>query len=189
MTTDVHPDRTRWNEKYRQIPADLKPASLVRSWFHVSGNARALDLAAGVGGNALFLARKGFSVDAVDISDAAVKHLQGLHPDIRPIQADLASFFLPRERYGLILNFHYLERSLFDRIANALTPGGVLLFETHLQTDILDVNGPSNPEYLLQPNELLRAFSSLHVLYYREGFRRQGDSRHCLASLAAQKSR
>lgn len=177
-------DRKRWNEKYRESDAVPEAAATVRRFARLASGGRALDLAAGLGGNTRFLAGLGFTVDAVDISDAAVTRLSALdHPAVQPIQADLDDFPLPRERYQLVCTIHFLDRSLFGPIQAALAPGGLLLYETHLLTD-QEVAGPKDPAYRLQPNELLTAFSGLRTVYYREGLRTHRTlGRLCLATL------
>ncbi|MFW5792451.1 MAG: class I SAM-dependent methyltransferase [Desulfohalobiaceae bacterium] len=177
-------DRSRWNEKYRENDASPAPAATVRRFARLASAGRALDLAAGLGGNARFLAGLGFAVDALDISDVAVQKLTALgHPSIQPIQADLDDYPLPRGRYQLVCTIHFLDRSLFGPIQAALAPGGLLLYETHLITD-QEVAGPKDPAYRLQPNELLAAFSGLRIVYYREGLRTHRHwGRLCLATL------
>jgi hypothetical protein len=48
-----------------------------------------------------------------------------------------------------------------------LAPDGWLLVEHHMQTD-LDVRGPDSPGFRLGPQELLRAFTDLRIVYYEE---------------------
>ncbi|NNC68584.1 MAG: tellurite resistance methyltransferase TehB, partial [Gammaproteobacteria bacterium] len=52
-------------------------------------------------------------------------------------------------------------------IIAALKPNGLLFYQTFIAEKVSDA-GPSNPEYRLQPNELLESFSPLHVLAYQE---------------------
>ena len=73
-----------------------------------------------------------------------------------------------REQYELILVFYFLRRELFPAIARALKPGGVLIYRTYTLDRMKVPGGPSDPKYLLQPSELLRAFSTLRVLHYHE---------------------
>jgi tellurite methyltransferase len=82
---------------------------------------------------------------------------------------------------------HFLQRDVFGSLQAALSPGGVLLYETFTR-DHVDVLGSSfNPAYLLDPNELLHAFAGLHVRHYREGIVERGDHRSAVASLVAQR--
>ena len=78
-------DKIRWNEKYKNDSFPNEPSDLVKKFYTLSRGKKALDIAAGLGRNSIFLAQKGFYVDAIDISDVAVEKLKKLHPNINPI--------------------------------------------------------------------------------------------------------
>jgi tellurite methyltransferase len=82
-------DRIKWNEKYRQQDYPAEPSGIVKDFFGLAPGRTALDIAAGSGRNALFLAEHGFMVDAVDIAEEGLALVAGRHPAIRPICADL----------------------------------------------------------------------------------------------------
>lgn len=184
-------DRNRWNAKHLEHSKAGHPASVVEGYWRLAPGPKALDLAAGTGRNALFLARQGFLVFAVDIAERALHQLQALRQTgIVPIQADLDRFFLKPERFDLIVNSRYLDRRLFPAMQEWLAPSGVLLFEAAKETSIPDVRQPRNRDYLLRTNELLQAFLSLRVIYYEEAIQLDPldpESKVCLAMLAAQK--
>ena len=105
----------------------------------------ALDLGCGDGGDALWLARQGWHVTAVDISAVAVERLaalarsQGLADRITAVRHDLGRAF-PRGEYDLICA-HYLHTPFdLDRTAvlrsaaHALRAGGRLLVVDHGST-------------------------------------------------------
>lgn len=137
---------------------------------HLPGG-RCLDIAAGRGGNSLFMARRGYRVDAVDwsVEQLMAARSEVLHRRVQLnlVAADLTTYPFDRERYDVILCFRYLERRIFPAIARALKPAGALVFETftlaHRRTR------PDFPlTYCLEPGELLHAFPELHVALYRE---------------------
>jgi len=180
-------DRQKWNEKYRHEAFSSDPTPLVKKYAGLAPEGRALDIAAGSGRNALYLAQKGFSVDALDVSDVALQNMSGRHPKIYPVCIDMDSFDIPGERYSLIVNIRFLNRRLFPYIREGLIPGGILLFETYLDGPTQEANGPTCRDYLLRENELLHAFLSLKILFYEERkHRRHGENRH-LASLVARR--
>jgi len=169
-------DRQRWNDRYERRGGPGEASGLVTQFACLAHTGIALDIAAGQGRNALYLARKGFRVEAVDISEKALSHMTGLHPNLHPVCADLDLFDIPRERYHLIANIRFLSRRLFPLIIDGLCPGGVVLFEGLLATDGSE-NEPSHPEYRLQINELLEAFSPLRIVHYHETLRaREGET-------------
>ncbi|MFC1814756.1 class I SAM-dependent methyltransferase [Thermodesulfobacteriota bacterium] len=178
-------DRERWNEKYLKKSFSTKPSQLVKKYYKLAPKGRALDVAAGTGKNALFLAQQEFKVEAVEVSDVALRTISRRHPNLHPVCMDIDTFDIPRERYSLILNIRFLSRRLFPYIQEGLMPGGVLIFETYLDGPLEETGGPTCRDYLLRENELLHAFLSLKILYYQESKQsRNGESRY-IASLVA----
>jgi SAM-dependent methyltransferase len=173
-------DMEKWNKRYRQGGGPGAASPLVVRFAGIARPGIALDIAAGQGKNALFLARRGFRVDAVDISETALTHLAH-SPGIHPICADLDRFDIPRERYDLIVNMRFLSRRLLPQTLEGLKPGGVLIFEALL--DIGDSRGATpHPEYRLRKNELLTAFEQLRIVHYGETVARQ-EEKQPVASL------
>jgi hypothetical protein len=70
---------------------------------------------------------------------------------------------LPPQRYNVVLNFNYLQRSLVPQIKKSLKPGGWVIFETYL-IDQQSIGEPKNLDYLLLHNELLNLFRDFRVL-------------------------
>lgn len=182
-------DRARWNDRYRNKRYSTTPSDIVTRFADMAPQGRALDLAAGNGRNSRFLAAKGFVVDALDVSDYGLQPLVGAGPDIRPVCVDLDRFDIPAQRYRLIVNVRYLSRRLFPYIIEGLAPGGLLIFQSYLETDHPDAASPSCRDYLLRKNELLHAFLPLHIIYYREAEDPTRDDHYLQASLAAIKER
>jgi SAM-dependent methyltransferase len=165
-------DRTKWDGKYREQRELLErrePARFVRGHYREAPGRRAIDLACGGGRNALFLARHGFDVDAVDISAVAIGALReksaGL--PVRPIRADLDTFLPPAGAYDLALMVNFLDRGLLRRMAEALGPGGVIIVETYMKHPENEKAG--NPDFLLDPGELRNFFGGgFEILAYEE---------------------
>jgi tellurite methyltransferase len=195
-----------WNSRYAgegfQSPA--APSSFLREVLPFlpapSARTRALDLAAGVGHNAVELAFRGWRTVAVDVSTVALERIaalaqsrhvvctraRGLVPSafegLRLVEADLERLALPAASFDLILCFRYLQRSLFSGIAASLRPRGLLVFETFTTDQLAFAKGPHSPEHLLHPGELRAAFPDLDCLFYREWTAGEG-----MASLLARK--
>lgn len=153
-------DRAKWDARYKDDLGGVAPSAIVKShWHHASGET-ALDIACGNGRNSLFLAEKGFRVDAVDISAVATDHLRGRHPGIQVICRDLDTWHIPPDQYDLIIDIRFLDRRLFPMIRQGLRSGGVLIVEAFI--------GQKGEPYCLLPNELLHAFQSFRIVYYEE---------------------
>jgi tellurite methyltransferase len=153
---------------------------------------RALDLACGDGRNARYLAELGFSVDAVDVSDLMIGRLgeaaTALRLDIRPRVADLEREpALARAAYSVVMNFNYLQRSLFAALEQALRPGGLLFFETFARPHVDELGHDFPAAFVLADNELLGAFPELHVREYFEGVANRSGRPRGIASLVAER--
>ncbi len=180
-------DRRKWNEKYLKKSISKDPTAIVKKYYKLAPKGRALDIAAGTGKNSLFLAQKGFTIEALDVSDVALQKIVGRHPKIYPICIDIDTFDIPARRYSLIINIQFLSRRLFPYIQEGLTPGGIVIFETYLDEPTEASYGPTCRDYLLRENELLHGFLSLKIILYEEKKnRRQRESRY-MASLVARK--
>jgi tellurite methyltransferase len=189
-------DREFWNEKHGQVQVGgwVPRPWLVdhRALLDELSPGRALDVACGRGREALYLAGAGFEVDAVDVSDVAVDAVGEAARErelaVRATRVDLladpAPF--PHPPYDVVVGFYFLQRSLLGPIADVLASGGLLFYETFTR-DHVDVLGRDmNERFLLDHNELLRAFSGLRVLRYREAV--IGDERsRAVASIVARK--
>jgi len=167
-------ERRRWEERYAaSAEAPSSPASVfLRESLQRLPRGQALDVACGEGRHTIFLARHGYRVDAIDL---ALTALQRLHAVVRRerlpvalIQANLEDLPLPPQRYDVILNMRYLQRSLWSRLKQALRPGGLIVFET-FTSEQRRFGHPTNPAFLLQPGELRRFFADHEILHYTEG--------------------
>jgi tellurite methyltransferase len=187
-------DQKRWDKRYRARTFVLgKEANpFLKKHIHLLPKGRALDIAAGEGRNAVFLAQHGFEVDAVDISPIGLAKARRLARqagvEIHPRLADLDRFLIPEEQYDLIADFYFLSRRLIPRIKKGLRTGGTVIFQTYLiDHRDLSAGGPRDPKYFLKHNELLRLFKGFRILIYREGIFKEHGKRRAIASVIAQK--
>lgn len=185
----MEPAALKWDRIYRSAAgAENAEAAdvLSRNAFLLPASGRALDLACGLGGNAVFLARAGLRVTAWDISADAIaklnaharKHGLALEGEARNITPAL----LAKNAFDIIVVSRFLDRTLKNAIIAALKPQGLLFYQTFTQVKT-DAAGPQNPEFLLVENELLRLFTELTVVFYRENGR-CGDWRRGLRNEA-----
>lgn len=160
-------DKTRWNAKHQNVPMPMNPSDIIIKHVKFAQNNRALDIACGTGRNTHHLAQLGYEVDAVDISDYALSHIKHTNK-IHTIESDLTNYIITPNNYDLIININYLERKLFPSIPAGLKTDGILIFETFITAHESGYHNPSNPDFLLQPNELPAKFSTLKILFYEE---------------------
>ena len=158
----------KWNQRYAQATSlpDINPW-LYKFSHLIPHNGSALDLACGLGQNALFLAKHGLRVEAWDSSEVAIdavnqyakKHnlaVQGQCVDITQAW--------PTTGFDFICVSAFLERDICPQIITSLKPGGILFYQTFNQIAL--PGKPSNPDYLLQAGELLSLFKVLMPLVY-----------------------
>ncbi|MGD0585374.1 MAG: class I SAM-dependent methyltransferase [Oryzomonas sp.] len=158
-------DRIKWNERFGSENSFLgkRPSSFLAGemerLLRLAPGRRALDIACGEGRNSIFLARHGFRVAGIDISDVGIAkaerraRAEGLEIDFHRL--DLDGWQIDGQ-YDLLLNFNFLMRSLIPEEVRALTPGGLLLFDTILESPQLLAT--HNPDFFLRYGELERTF-------------------------------
>jgi SAM-dependent methyltransferase len=119
----------------------------------VPADATILDVAAGGGRHTRFFADRGHKVTAIDRDVSAL----AAQPTVEIVQADLedgSPWPLPGHTFGAVVVTNYLHRPLFPALLDALSPGGVLLYETFMEGNER-FGRPSQPEFLLKDGELL----------------------------------
>lgn len=163
-----------WDERYRRGQhAALEPNHLLVRVAENLKVGRALDIACGAGRHALFLARRGWLVTALDASrvgiEITLERARELDVEIDARVADLEGddFEIEREAYDLITVFYYLQRDLWPQIRAGLSAGGTLIAAIHL-ADEDPANETGNPNFLLQPNELRAEFGDWEIVHYHE---------------------
>lgn len=163
----------KWNHTYSQLgQTSYQPAQiLTENDFLLPTTGTALDLACGLGANAVFLAQHGLAVTAWDISFVAIDKLttyaaqQGLN--INACQEKIVADSFTECSFDVIVVSRFLDRTLTDAIIGALKPDGLLFYQTFTR-EKTSQNSPNNPDYLLGCSELLELFSPLKVVFYRE---------------------
>lgn len=171
-------DRETWDVRYRSGEhRGLGPPAWLRELDdELPKTGGALDLAAGAGRVAVWLARRGLAVTAVDISPVGLALAREAANDegvkISTVAMDLERDALPKGPFSFIACFHYRQQSLFPAIAERLSAGGVVVAELATVKNLERHARPSR-RWLAEPNELLRDATSaggLEVIYYREGW-------------------
>ncbi|TNF33595.1 MAG: methyltransferase domain-containing protein [Gammaproteobacteria bacterium] len=162
-----------WNQHYALREIDSSDIATVldvnQHLLPVSG--KALDYACGFAANARWLAARGFDVTAWDASDVAIDKLThyaeqnklNIHAEVRDLENNPPT----QPGFDVIVVSFFLHRPGLRNLHVALNPGGLLFYQT-FSGQQLNGRGPSNPEYRLQPGELLQTYHDMQVLYYRE---------------------
>ena len=129
---------------------------------------QALDVGCGEGGDALWLARRGWRVTAVDISRTAVERAATAGRDVEGrvawMRADLTVMPVPVHSFDLVtVQYFPLSRRpdhrALRRLLSAVAPGGTLLFVGHDLADLDAHQGGGDhpdPSDFYQPAEVAR---------------------------------
>jgi thioredoxin reductase/SAM-dependent methyltransferase len=168
---EVRHDREFWEERYRSMPrvwsgrpnpqlvdevADLPPGT-------------AVDIACGEGGDALWLAGRGWAVTGVDLSQTALDRLteaaaaagQEVAARVATVRAAVGDWDPGDGRFDLVTS-HFLHlppadrAAAFRRMAAAVAPGGTLLVVAHHASDLRTTIGrPDLPELFFEPDDVV----------------------------------
>jgi len=138
------------------------PEATIVDWAErLPPQSRVLDVAAGGGRHALWLATRGHQVTAIDrdtqaLRAALLKADKSL--DVRILETDLEAEPWPveGELFDAVVVVNYLHRELLPALFAAVAPSGHLLYETFAVGNER-FGRPRNPDYLLRDSELLTA--------------------------------
>jgi SAM-dependent methyltransferase len=152
------------------LPTDPSPW-VCRFLPLVAAGGRVLDLAAGAGRHVKVLRQAGYQVVAVDRDTAALR--AAFSGDslskINEIDLEDGGPWRLGAGYAGIVVANYLHRPLLPSLAEALAPGGVLIYETLILGNER-LGKPANPDLLLRPGELLAVFlGPLGVIAFEQG--------------------
>jgi SAM-dependent methyltransferase len=160
-----------WKQRYQQI--ELVWSASANIWVQEVTQdlppGWALDIAAGEGRNALWLADRGWQVTAVDFSTVALqrarslaeKHLGQDAGRLVTLEADVQTWVPEARSYDLVLMvyLHLPEqerRPVMRAAAEAVAPGGTLLVVGHdLENLTSGHGGPQNPAVLYRPSDIV----------------------------------
>lgn len=165
-----------WDARYAatQLLWSAGPNMFVEQEISALPPGRALDLGAGEGRNSIWLARRGWSVGAVDFSAVALERGAALAEragvTVDWIQADLRSYEPVTGTYDLVL-IAYLQfaapdlRHVLDGAVRALASGGTLLVVGHDRDNLeRGHGGPQDAERLYDADEITSALDGLTIL-------------------------
>ena len=153
----------------------MAPDNPVSPWINrFSGQTAGpvLDVACGSGRHTRLFLGLGHDVTAVDRDTSRLGDITR-HPKLTILEIDLESDDDPwrpaAATYGTVVVTNYLWRPLLPALIDAVAPGGMLLYETFALGNER-FGKPSNPDFLLAPDELKDAVEGkLDVVAYEHG--------------------
>lgn len=169
-------DRHEWNKRYAEEAFlwKVEPNQFVVAETAGLRSGRALDLAAGEGRNAVWLAEQGWQVTAVDFSDVGIEKGRQL-AESRQVAvdwwvADLTDYGVLSGGYGLVL-ICYLQlpeperRQVIAKARDAVAPGGTFLWVAHDLSNLEHgVGGPRSPLVLCSPQDVVADLPGFEIV-------------------------
>jgi len=163
--------REKWDTHYQEAPYEQAAKVLYDNQHLLPQQGTALDLACGMGSNALLLAEAGLDTSAWEISPIGVTRLNDeskkrglrIHTEVR----DCIAHPPEPDQFDVIVVTRFLKREIFPNLINALKPKGLMFYQTFTQTKT-DECGPDDPIFRLADNELRQLIKPLRLIVYRE---------------------
>jgi len=170
-------DRVRWDKVYRQRAREPYPDPnpiLLQFTPPVQDDVSctALDLAGGLGQDAIWLAQQGYTVDLMDISRVALHRArtemtaQNIR-NINLLQVDVDTIALQSGAYDLVTVTRYLQRGLFPQIKESIRSGGRIIYDTY-NVRYLELVPEFNKSFLLGIGELRSYFHKWQFIHDEE---------------------
>lgn len=164
-------DSTEWDQRYSSTDRlwSSEPNLFVADRLADVEPGVGLDLASGEGRNAIWLADRGWEMDAVDFSEVAVDRGRRRSDLVEFIEADILDWE-PSRTYDLVLiaYLHLMPKDferLIRRVTGWLSPGGELFMVGHDRSNLDEgVGGPPVLEILWDVDQILEWLGDLRLI-------------------------
>lgn len=168
-----------WNERYSEtgFAYGSEPNDFLRENAGKLPPGKILCLAEGEGRNAVFLAKKGFDVTAVDLSEVGLEKAKNLAEEanvkIRTVCADLADFDIEENYWDAIVSIwaHVpipVRRALHRKAVAGLKTNGAFLLEAYTPKQVQFGTGGPNVDLTMSLDALLEELNGMNFEIARE---------------------
>ena len=172
---------TIWDQKYNTtdfLYGEQPNSFLVEQSQHIKPNSKILCLAEGEGRNAVFLAKLGHQVTAVDLSQVGLNKLHQLaqknHVTIQTICSDLSDYPFPQDYFDVVVSIWchlppHLRNEVHKKVYKALRPKGLFILEAYTPKQLFyKTGGPADESLLVQLEDIKNDFPELNACLARE---------------------
>ena len=172
QTPALQQQKEHWNKVFASSDAGFnrKPNAFLMKSVEGKTPGTALEIGMGQGRNTIAMARLGWDVTGIDISDEgirqAVAEAKKQNVNIHAVLASADDFDYGTNRYDLVYATfeHQIVTNNAAKVVQALKPGGMVIVEG-FQADMSKQIGRPLGHGV---NELLRAFDKLRIVYYED---------------------
>ena len=150
-------DVARWNLKYGALTLEKEPdTTLISVRQKLRAEGLAIDVACGGGANTHFISDCGYEVVGLDCSFEALRKAKLLasYRLVSFVVADVDDFVWPTSVFMLVSVVKFLNRRLFNSLAESVKPGGQLFYKTFNARHLIN-NPRFSPDYVLRLGELV----------------------------------
>ncbi len=167
-------DANGWNDRYAQADRvwSEQPNVFVAAHLADLTPGTAIDLGAGEGRNAVWLARRGWEVTAVDFSSVGLEKAREMARDaeveLATVVSDAHRYTPPTEVDLVLLSYLQVpdpqQVALLRRAARWLRPGGVLFVVAHDKANVTQGHGgPPDPVVCYSVEQTVSALDGLRI--------------------------
>ena len=169
-----------WDDRYNtdEYIFGMNPNAFLVSIIDQIPKGRILCIAEGEGRNAVYLARAGYDVTAVDQSPVGLKKAETLASNhgvsIQTIAANLSDYQIEKNSWDAVISIFChlppdLRKDVHNQVAACLRPSGVLVLEAYTPNQLnYDTGGPSNIQLLMTLDELKKEFDGMKFVIGQE---------------------
>lgn len=184
-------DISFWDERYSSkeyVYGEAPNDFLVEAGTHLPPKARVLSLGEGEGRNAVYLAKQGHHVTAVDLSPVGMEKGRALAEragvTLECVVADLGQWTPPANAFDAVLMvwLHLpsaMRPAVMRNAVAALVPGGLVLSEVYRPEQLLHkTGGPPSADALVSLKQMQEELGDLEWLVAREVTRHIAEGPH-----------
>jgi 2-polyprenyl-3-methyl-5-hydroxy-6-metoxy-1,4-benzoquinol methylase len=169
-----------WDQRYstEEYAYGTAPNDFLKEKYNVIPKGKVLSLAEGEGRNAVFLAKQGYSVTAVDGSEVGLSKAKKLAEangvTIELVQADLAGFDIGENHWDGIVSIFCplpsaLRKAMHKKVVAGLKPNGVFLSEAYTPNQLkYGTGGGKSADTMTSKESLILELAGLKFIHLIE---------------------
>ncbi|KOS27711.1 methyltransferase [Bacillus anthracis] len=171
-----------WNDRYKSDEyyyGETNNEFIKQQAFRLINHNKVIAFAEGEGRNAIFLAKQGHKVTAIDYSEDGLEKTKKLakkhNVEVHTKKVDLLADSLPVDEYDAAImvfgHFHNdHQKMILDKMIQTIKPGGLIMFEVYSKKQInYGTGGPKDVDMLYDPIDILTWCEKHKVIHFFNG--------------------